>query len=219
MILLSFKTSIMKPFKYLIAPLILFIVVCSLELTKKELATGDIAFYSFNASDPDGFSIITLVNIAPNSTIYFTDSEWNGNRFKKGENHMIWNSGDDVITAGTVIKFETIKTNPKVSSGKSFNTIGLNQNGDALFAYTGMIQMPEVFLAAVSNNIHEFGTLANTRLDSGSTAITYPKGTLMAKFNGVATLNKDQLIKALNHMGNYKIQKRSLTMENGLALE
>lgn len=212
------NTSLMKQFKHLILPLILFAVVCTLELSKKELRTGDIAFYSFNASDPDGFSIITLVNISPGSTIYFTDSEWNGNRFNKGENHIIWKTGETSIKAGTIVNFDAIKTDPKVSYGEILNTLALNQTGDALFAYTGSIQMPELFIAAASNNSRQFGTLVNTNLKEGSTAITYPEGTLAAQFNGDLQANREDLIHALNDMTNYKIQRRSLALDTKLAV-
>ena len=44
------------------------------------LTTGDMAFTSFNGDD-DGWAMVTFVDIAANTTIYFSDNEWNGSAF------------------------------------------------------------------------------------------------------------------------------------------
>ena len=76
-------------------------------------SAGDIAFTTINA-DEDGWSLVTFVNLAPNTTIFFSDNEWNGSAigsggaFNTGESYHQWTSGAAPIAAGTVIRFSAI---------------------------------------------------------------------------------------------------------------
>ncbi|MEH2166630.1 MAG: hypothetical protein V7K41_08150 [Nostoc sp.] len=57
------------------------------------LTQGDIAFISFNA-DEDGWSLVTFVDIDPNTTIYFTNNEATSlTAFNTGESYFPFTSG------------------------------------------------------------------------------------------------------------------------------
>ena len=52
------------------------------------LTTGDLAFTSFNADD-DGWALVSFVDIAANTDIYFSDNEWNGSAFADTNEHTL----------------------------------------------------------------------------------------------------------------------------------
>ena len=132
------------------------------------MKTGDIHFLSMDTTDGDGFSIIAFVDIAPGTTIRFTDSEWNGSRFGADENDISWYSGADTIPAGSIIKFVDVAIAPMASHGTINGKLRLSDKSEALFAYFGSPRMPTMFLAAIANDNKAFGTLINTGLDDGS---------------------------------------------------
>lgn len=151
------------------------------------LVAGDIAFNSFNA-DEDGFSIVALANIDANTTIFFSDNEWNGlpvgagGAFNSGESYEKWVSGPALISAGTVIRFTaTDTTNLAASMGTlsresvTGNTnFGLANSNETIYAYVGTAATtPATFLAAITNS--DFGTadgtLTGTGLVQGTTAL------------------------------------------------
>ncbi|MCK8481218.1 hypothetical protein [Psychroserpens algicola] len=200
----------MKEFKILI---LLSVIVISLLIYNKKgdkLHCGDIAFVSYNSKGDDYFSIITLKQLQPHTVIYFTDAEWNGNHFNLGEGNLVWSSGDQTIPSNTEIQFKNIKTSPTTNHGFSIGELRLNANGDAIFAYVGESpKQPSTFIAAVSNDALEFGTLINTKLTAGHTAIIYPKHTYQANFQGDKSATKNNLIEALNDFNNYRLQKKN----------
>lgn len=165
------------------------------------LGTGDIAFTSFNA-DEDGWSFVALVDLAPNTQIYFSDNEWNGSAigaggaFNTGESYHAWNSGTGVIAAGTVVRFSAIDsaTNLAASAGSltratvsGSSNYGLSATADTVYAYLGSsADTPTVFLAAVSSGAFSAaeGTLANTGLAVGSSAVQLANATDYAEYAG-----------------------------------
>ena len=167
----------MKPFKILIIPIVLLITIFTLESNTSALETGDIAFSSFDFTGNDSFSIITLKSIKPNTTLYFTDAKWTGNRFRINGHHLVWTSGDQELAKGTLIEFKDLKQNATVNVGNVNSKMALSKKGDAIYAYTGSLKMPKVFLAGISNDIINYGTLINTGLEEGKSTITFPKGT------------------------------------------
>lgn len=147
-----------------------------------QLKTGDISFIGFNAIENDSFSIVSFVDIAPHSSIRFTDSEWDGTRFDLDENCMTWNSGENWIKAGTVVHFSREGNQALVSVGMVDRPIRLSRNEDAVFAYVGTEYLPNHFLAAMANSESAYGTLENTGLTNGKTALTFPEGTYSAQY-------------------------------------
>jgi hypothetical protein len=166
------------------------------------LNAGDIAFTSYNA-DEDGWSIVALASIDANTTLYFTDNEWNGSAigsggaFNTGESYHQWVSGGAAIEAGTVIRFSHIDnattlaasigtlTRGSVSGSSNF---GMSQDGDTIYAYRGSsIASPDAFLAAVSSagsfNATD-GLLTNTGLVEGTTALTLSTDSDFGQYTG-----------------------------------
>jgi hypothetical protein len=80
------------------------------------LNSGDIAFVSFNA-DEDGWSIVTFVDIDPNTIIYFSDgTATSPTAIGAGESSCQWSTGANTITAGTVVRFSSIDSASRASS-------------------------------------------------------------------------------------------------------
>lgn len=158
------------------------------------LTTGDLAFTSFNA-DEDGWSMVSFVDIAAGTTVYFTDNEWDGSTFTGGESFHVWTTGS--ITAGQVIRFSAIDnaTNLSASNGTlarqsvSGNTnYGISNSDDAIYAYLGTSATAATsFLAAITNG--SFGTtntgsLNNTGLSVGNGAVQLTSSSDYAEYNG-----------------------------------
>ena len=77
-------------------------------LPASALTTGDLAFTSFNADD-DGWAMVSFVDIAANTTVYFSDNEWTGAAFADSNEHaLVWNTCAQMILAGLVIVFTEI---------------------------------------------------------------------------------------------------------------
>ena len=190
----------------------LFTIILSAQIT-----TGDMAFIAFNADADDDFAMVTFVDIPANTTIYFTDSEWNGTAFGTDENDFSWDSGDAIIPAGTVITFNTISATASVSFGSITGTPGgVSGSGEAIFAFLGTApRTPTTFIAAVANSSSAYGDLTGTGLTEGSTAITYNSGTDIAAYKGVRTgLSTSSYLTALNDLSNYDLQDGSGDQSN-----
>jgi hypothetical protein len=153
--------------------LIISVSVIEIKSNENSLKVGDISFVSMNSSDNDGFSISTSVNLLPRTKIHFTDSEWNGNHFGFDESDILWETGNDTINANSIIKFTNINSLPLVSIGNIYGSMRISKKKDAIFAYIGNDRMPMKILAACANDKLGFGTLINTNLTKGTTAIVF----------------------------------------------
>ncbi len=184
------------------------VLILELDNGEATLRTGDISFISFKSTNEDGFAIITFVDLPPGTKIRFIDSEWNGNHFGFDENDVLWQTGDKLIEAGSVISFMDLNSEQSsVDHGKILGTMNLSSKKEAIFAYVGDERMPTKFLAACANNSIGYKTLINTDLVEGQTAITYPEGTTYARYIGPSYYqNSTKFREALNHMGNYFLQ-------------
>ncbi|WP_052467039.1 choice-of-anchor I family protein [Psychroserpens damuponensis] len=181
-----------------------------------QLDSGDMAFIAFNADNDDDFAMVTFVDIPVNTTLYFTDSEWTGTAFGTDENDFSWNSGNSIITAGTVITFNTISaTVPSVSVGTiTGEPGGISASAEAIFVFlvndANEPRVPSTFIAAVANSSSGYGSLDGTNLIEGTTAITYPSGTDVAQYVGPRTgLQANGYLVALNDMTNYTLDDAS----------
>lgn len=106
------------------------------------LIAGDVAVIAYRSDNPDTLAWVALADIAAGTTINFTDSSVSNNLFRwtehlDGGGPLTWSHVENVA-AGTVISF---KTN---TSAWSLGTIGgsllgLSNDGDQIFAYTGAI--------------------------------------------------------------------------------
>lgn len=169
-------------FKYCAAG-ILLLATCQ---ANAALVAGDIAFASFNA-DEDGFSLVPFVNLDANTTIFFTDNEWNGaalgagGAFNSGESYLQWNTGASAINAGTVVRFSDEDKTTLAASLGAFSRVsvsgstnyGLANSTETLYAYLGVsATAPSVFLTAITNgNFASDGSIANTGLMQGANAM------------------------------------------------
>jgi len=154
------------------------------------LTTGDLAFTSFNA-DEDGWSMVTFVDIAANTTLWFTDNEAvSSSAFNTGESAHVWNSGAGVIAAGTVIRFSDIDQAGRAVSMGSLSSTGnaaLSSTADTLYAYVGSgASTPTTFLAAVSSEaaVAAATALGAAGLTAGVNAIALPASTDYASYSG-----------------------------------
>lgn len=179
-----------------------------------QLNTGDMAFTAFHANDDDDFAMVTFVDIPANSIIYFSDKEWTGIAFNSGEANYEWQTGADIITAGTIVTFYTISDIASVSHGTIVGEPGgISASSEAIFVYQGTdIDTPTTFITAVANSSSAYddgaGTgLTGTGLTNGSTAITYANGTSLATYIGPRTgYTANGYRVALNTMSNYNIE-------------
>jgi len=159
----------------------LAILAASSSANAAALNAGDIAFTAFNG-DEDGLSFVALVDIAANTSIFFTDNEWTGSSFNTGESYNQWLSGASTIDAGSVIRFSSydkaglsasVGTLSRVSVSGSSNW-GLANSNETVYAYqsASATSAPTSFLAAITNgSFTADGSLSNTGLSEGVNAI------------------------------------------------
>lgn len=143
------------------------------------LNAGDIMFTSFNA-DEDGLSFVTFVDIAANTTIYFSDNEWTGSAFNTGESFNQWVSSS-VVTAGTVVRFADYdKATLNASTGtlsratvSGSSNWGISNSGETVYAYLGSsASSATTFLTAITNGTFATdGSLTDTGLTAGVNAM------------------------------------------------
>lgn len=144
------------------------------------LSAGDLAFTAFNA-DEDGFSLVTFVDLAPNTQLFIGDNEFIGGAFNTGESYLGWTSGSSTIAAGTVIRFLAVD---KTSLSASFGTLsrvtvanstnyGIGNSNETLYVYQGSsATAPSNFITAITNgSFAADGQLTGTGLVEGQTAI------------------------------------------------
>jgi hypothetical protein len=162
------------------------------------LTTGDIAFTAFNA-DEDGYALVTFVNIAANSQIFFTDNEWNGSAFNTGESYHAWSTGANVIAAGTVVRFSRIDSSTLLSASlgtfsrttvASSNNYGSSQDEESIYVYlaASASAAPQTFLAAITSTAFgtaSAGTLTNTGLAIGAGAVALGGGAEFDEYTGL----------------------------------
>jgi len=199
--------------KHILRLLLLFFSCAS----SAQLNTGDMAFTAFHANDDDDFAMVTFVNIPANSIIYFSDKEWTGTAFNSGEANYEWQTGTDIITAGSIITFYDIGATPNVSHGTIVGSPGgISASSEAIFVYQGTdIDTPTTFITAVANSssAYDDGTgtgLTGTGLTEGSTAITYSNGTSLAVYNGPRTgYTANGYNVTLNNMNNYDFENNA----------
>lgn len=187
--------------------LILFMLLFS-GIVNAQITTGDISFTGFCADGDDNIAFVTFEEIPANTTIYFCDSEWNGTSFGTDENDFTWNSGLTSIPAGTVITIDNLDAAITSNYGTVTGGTGISKSGEAVFAFLGTgLRQPTTMLAAIANQAGAFGTLENTGLQSGLTAIVLTETADIAMYNGPRTgIDKNGYLSYLNNMSNWLIQ-------------
>lgn len=142
---------------------------------------GQVMFVGFNADGNDGFSFVTLVDLANGTNIRFNDNEWNGSpiggggAFNAGEGSMTWNNNTgNPILAGTIITITNSATTPAVTIGTiTAGTIDLGTTNEVLYMFVGTnASTPTTFLSAIANDTFTNGSIANTGLTAGTNALS-----------------------------------------------
>lgn len=162
-------------------------------LPAQALTTGDLAFTGFNA-DKDYWSVVALTDIAPNTQVFFSDNEWNGSAFNDTNEHtLVWNTGAEVIAAGTVVLFTEIDAATDTITA-SIGTLGLAAGGgtglglsataDTLYAYLGAAVAPTTFLAAISSEASATN-MTNAGLVVGVNAVKLTSDADYGEYTGI----------------------------------
>ncbi|MEH2090857.1 choice-of-anchor I family protein [Nostoc sp.] len=156
------------------------------------LTQGDIAFISFNA-DEDGWSIVTFVDIDPNTTIYFSDGTASSpTAIGSTESSFVWNTGSQTIAAGTVVRFSAIDSTSRASSIGTFTVVnssnlGLSATAETVYAFLGNSSTaPTTILTAVSSEANN-NSLATVGLTDGVNAIKLTSSTDYGQYTGSRT--------------------------------
>ncbi|MEH2205368.1 MAG: choice-of-anchor I family protein [Nostoc sp.] len=156
------------------------------------LTQGDIAFISFNA-DEDGWSIVTFVDIDPNTTIYFSDGTASSpTAIGSTESSFVWNTGSQTIAAGTVVRFSAIDSTSRASSIGTFTVVnssnlGLSATAETVYAFLGNSgTAPTTILTAVSSEANN-NSLATVGLTDGVNAIKLTSSTDYGQYTGSRT--------------------------------
>ncbi|PQJ74993.1 T9SS type A sorting domain-containing protein [Polaribacter gangjinensis] len=159
---------------------IAFLLTLTLSYGLKAQNTGDIAFTAFNFDDKDDFSIVVLVDISPNTTIYFTDNNWSGTSFPNStEGTLEWSSGNETIKVGTIVVFSsvTVDETRTVSIGsitEPDSGFNLSEAGDTLLAYLGSNEdTPTTFLTGLKNSTLSVNELDGTGLTAGANFLEF----------------------------------------------
>ncbi len=185
-------------------------------MANTNLTAGSIAFTGYNGDGNDNLSFVALTGIAAGTVINFTDNAWNGTSFSSSESVFQWTATGDVA-AGTIIDINnigdgTLGTN--VGSVKFTNTAntGLSNDSEVIYAFTGTTGAP-TFLAAISNVGYgtSDGSLNNTGLAAGSTAVSFTGGLDIMAYNGVRTGQADfaGYLSSINNPANWISQNGS----------
>ncbi|MFM7603129.1 MAG: PEP-CTERM sorting domain-containing protein [Pseudanabaena sp.] len=156
------------------------------------LNSGDIAFVSFNA-DEDGWSIVTFVDIEPNTNIYFSDgTATSPTSIGSGESAFLWSTGASTITAGTVIRFSAIDSASRTSSVGTFTVVnssnlGLSATAETIYAFLGSsATTPTIVLTAVSSEANN-NSLTTVGLTAGINSLKLTSSTDFAGYSGSRT--------------------------------
>ncbi|MFC4268503.1 T9SS type A sorting domain-containing protein [Polaribacter marinivivus] len=167
------------------------LIICLLSISSFAQSTGDIAFVGFNAGGDSDFAIVALADISASTTIYFTDDETTGvgtpSALAGSEGVITWNSGSNIIKAGTIVIFTDVDSGSNASFGSSFGSItrsgsfNISGSKDGIIAFIGSdSSTPTTYIAAIQigNNSAVLGpfdgdgiTLTNTGLVIGSSII------------------------------------------------
>jgi hypothetical protein len=148
-----------------------FLIFCCLSANglMAQLSPGDVLFTAFRFDGvngdigcEDGFAFTPFVDIPANTTIYFTEDEYNGSSFETGEGDISW-SHNAVVPAGTVVQLTTHVQSDNDECGgvdgvpsASIGTIqflstnwNLGTSNEEIYVYLGALRQPTTWLCAL----------------------------------------------------------------------
>ncbi len=136
------------------------------------LSPGDVAIVGLNCDNPDEFSFVVLVDIAPNTQIIFSDNGvMSDGSFRTGEGDVTWTSPtDQTVAAGTII--DILNDGGWTASTGSVSATGsfyLSSSGDQIIVYQGDQSNPSYIYA-----LNDEGTGWQTDATSSNTSALPP---------------------------------------------
>ncbi|MFY9242698.1 MAG: hypothetical protein WAO74_06695, partial [Polaribacter sp.] len=158
------------------------LLAISTSFSMKAQTAGDIAFIALNADGNDDFAFVALADIPANTTIWFTDNEWDGDSFNDtGEGEVSWShtsilpAGSIVVIAGNVGGTASLESGSGSVSGSGINIGASNETLYALLSEPIATTMATPgFLAGISSDdAGSGGTLTGTGLTSGTNFIDF----------------------------------------------
>ena len=110
------------------------------------LNPGNLVFTALNG-DEDGWAMAALVDIPANTTIFFSDNEWDTVAlplaFNTGESFSQWLSGSAPIPAGTVIRFSAVDSSTLLASSiGTFSRVTVSGSASWGLALPRKLSMP-----------------------------------------------------------------------------
>lgn len=156
-------------------------------------------FVGYNSDGNDGFSFVTFVDIPANTTIFFTDTEWNGTTFDGGEGYNSW-SHSAVVSAGTVVTIQNLNNTPAITASvgtaivDGATAMDLENADEVVYMYLGTNRStPTVFLSALANDGFDNtnGRLTGTGLQAGVNAISNTGNDDILVYSGSVNCNSN----------------------------
>lgn len=153
-------------------------------------STGDLAFTSFNA-DEDGWSLVTFVDLAANTRIFFSDgTASNATTIGSNESSFQWLTGAAVIKAGTVVRFSAIDAANRSVSVGSFSVInssnlGLSATAETVYAFLGTSATSVTTMLTAASSEANTSSLTTVGLTAGVNAVKLTSSTDYAAYTGI----------------------------------
>ncbi len=125
---------------------------CSIFFSQAQtLVPGDLVVVGYNFRDPDEFSILSLVDLAPGTQFFITDCGWNANTsaFRSGEGLITYTVPPSGITVGQQIHYPNDAG--FVTQGVS-GFFGLSVAGDQLLLFQGSFLAPQFIFGLTDYN-------------------------------------------------------------------
>lgn len=120
-------------------------------LHAQSLIPGDLVVVGYNFRDPDEFSVLSLVDLAPGTQFFITDCGWNSNTasFRSGEGLITYTVPSPGITAGQQIHYPN---SPDFETQGVSGFFGLSILGDQLLLFQGSFQAPQFLFGLTDYN-------------------------------------------------------------------
>lgn len=115
------------------------------------LTSGDLVIIGYNFSDPDDFSVLTLVDLPAGLQFYITDAGWDdqAKSFRKGEGLITYTVPAGGIKAGSQLLYPY---DPGFVTQGMSGFFGLALAGDQLFIFQGSVHHPEFIFGLTDYN-------------------------------------------------------------------
>lgn len=120
-------------------------------LQAQALIPGDLVIVGYNFTDPDEFSILSLVDLSPGTQFYVTDCGWNTNTsvFRTGEGLITYTVPASGIHAGEQIHYPN---DPGFVTQGVSGFFGLSVAGDQLLIFQGSFATPQFLFGLTDYN-------------------------------------------------------------------